>query len=158
MPPRPSSRSMTYRSTSAARRVAWKSAIRAKWIALQGLASWSLSFLLFLLFRRYRNGLFRPGPQSVRILEQILRHLVVLHGLAPFPVGLERLHPQLLEVGSIGIVHLEIDRVVCNQREEQLAGVNPEAAEHGSREAAGRRDGADRGRNRGSSRYSALER
>src|SRR5437879_13674403 len=120
MPPRPSSRSMTYRSTSAARRVAWKSAIRAKWIALQGLASWSLSFLLFLLSRRYRNGLLRPGPQRVRIFEQILRHLVVLHGLAPFPVGLERLHHKLLDVGSIGIVHFEIDRVVFIQRETHL--------------------------------------
>ena len=38
----------------------------ARWIALQGLASWSLSFLLF---RRDANGLLRPRSQRIWIFE-----------------------------------------------------------------------------------------
>jgi hypothetical protein len=43
---------------------------------------------------------------------------------------IERPHPQDLVVGAVGVVHLEVQAVLGQQGEEQLAAVEADAAEH----------------------------
>src|SRR5262245_1070972 len=80
-----------------------------------------------------------PGLERFRILEHILRNGVVLHDFTFHSHWPKRFHLSGNEVRTIGVVHLEIDRVIGNQREEQLAAVDPYATEHGSTADAGRR-------------------
>src|SRR6185503_3225094 len=86
--------------------------------------------LFALLFRRYRDRLLGPRSQRVRILQQVCGNLVVLH-LVPLVAERQKWsHPTCLEIGPIGIVHLEVQRVIGEQREEQVTRVDPDAAEH----------------------------
>ena len=67
-----------------------------------------------------------------RILQQIGRHLVVLHDLTILAVRTERPHPATLKIWPIRIIDLEVKNIIGNEREEERAGVDTDAAEHGS--------------------------
>src|SRR5512146_2473281 len=84
-----------------------------------------------------REGAIHPEPERFRVLEQVLRHGVVLHDLSVGPHRAERAHSPRLEVRPVGLVDLEVDRIVVDEREEELAAVDPHAAEHGSASHAG---------------------
>src|SRR5207302_11062307 len=51
---------------------------------------------------------------------------------AALAVGLERSHSQPLELRAIGIIHLEVQRVIGKECEKQLAGIDADSAEHGT--------------------------
>lgn len=74
----------------------------------------------------------RPGAKLFRILQQIGRHLVVLHDLTILAVRTERPHAATLKIGPIRIIDLEVKNIIGNEREEERAGVDTDAAEHGS--------------------------
>jgi len=67
-----------------------------------------------------------------RIFQQIGRHLVVLHDLTILAVRTERPHAATLKIGSIRIIDLEVQNIIGDQGEEERAGVDAYAAEHGS--------------------------
>src|SRR3989449_675468 len=79
---------------------------------------------------RHRNGLLSPRTQRVGILDEVLRHLVVLHGLTVLAIGPEWTHAACLEVASIGVVDLEVKCVVGDQGEEQVTRIDTDAPEH----------------------------
>ena len=58
---------------------------------------------------------------------------VVLHGLALITERAKRPEPSRLEVAAIRIADFEIERVTVDQREEQIAGIDADAAEHRAR-------------------------
>src|SRR5258705_6220687 len=95
---------------------------------LGGAASATLP--LHLLVSRNRDCLLCPEAEGLRILEEFGWHLVVLHDFAAFAVGLERSHSQALEVWAIGIIHLEEKRIIGNECEKQVPGVDTDSAEH----------------------------
>src|SRR5437660_3370726 len=79
---------------------------------------------------RHRNGLLSPRTQRVGILNEVLRHLVVLHGLTVLAIGPEWTHAACLEVASIGVVDLEVECVVGDQGEEEVSRIDTDAPEH----------------------------
>src|SRR5687767_7883466 len=84
----------------------------------------------------YADGIGDPWPQLLGILEHVHRHLVVLHDLASRAAGTERAQPARLERGARRVVHLEVERIVVDEGEEEVAGVDPDAAEHALRPQA----------------------
>src|SRR5437899_11187519 len=79
---------------------------------------------------RHRNGLLSPRTQRVGIIDEVLRHLVVLHGLTVLAIGPEWTHAACLEVASIGVVDLEVECVVGDQGEEEVSRIDTDAPEH----------------------------
>src|SRR5258705_10601134 len=75
----------------------------------------------------------RPRSGGLRDPQEFGGHLVVLHDFAAFPVGLKRSHSQSLELRAIGIIHLEVQRIIGNECEKQLAGIDADSAEHRAR-------------------------
>jgi len=90
----------------------------------------STTLPLHLLIGRNRDCLLGPGAEGLRILKEFGGHLVVLHDFAALAVGLERSHSQPLELWAIGIIHLEVQRVIGHECEEQLTGIDADSAEH----------------------------
>ena len=68
----------------------------------------------------------------LKILQHIGRHLVVLHDLTILAVRTERPHAATLEIWPIRIIDLEVENIIGDQRNEERAGVDADAAEHGS--------------------------
>src|SRR6185503_2704602 len=62
--------------------------------------------LFALLFRRYRDRFLRPRAQRIGILQEVRRHLVVLHLIALITKWEKRSHSAPLEIGAIGVVYL----------------------------------------------------
>src|SRR3989442_6158663 len=79
---------------------------------------------------RHGNGFLSPRAQRVGILHEVLRHLVVLHGLTVLAIGPAWTHAACLEVASIGVVDLEVKCVVGDQGEEQVTRIDTDAPEH----------------------------
>src|SRR2546430_324966 len=79
---------------------------------------------------RHRNGLLSPRTQRVGILDEVLRHLVVLHGLTVLAIGPEWTPAACLEVASIRVVDLEVECVVGDQGEEAVSRIDTDAPEH----------------------------
>lgn len=80
----------------------------------------------------HRDGFLRPGTKLFGILQQIGRHFVVLHDLTILAVRTEWPHAATLEIGPIRIIDLEVKNILGDQGEEKRAGVDTDAAEHGS--------------------------
>src|SRR5947207_6004129 len=72
----------------------------------------------------HRNGLLSPRTQRLGILNEVLCHLVVLHGLAVLAIGPEWTHAARLEVAPIGVVDLEVECVVGYQGEEEITRID----------------------------------
>jgi hypothetical protein len=81
---------------------------------------------------RDRDRLRGPRQQRVAVLENRRRHAVVLVlAFAARAVGrLKAARARLLPDAARRIVALEVERVAGDQREELIAGVEPDAAEH----------------------------
>src|SRR5437879_12792505 len=78
---------------------------------------------------RHRNRLLSPRTQRVGILNEVLRHLVVLYGLTVLAIGPGWTHAACLEVASIGVVDLEVACVVSDQGEEDGTRIDTAASE-----------------------------
>src|ERR1051325_249286 len=85
---------------------------------------------LGLLTPRHRDGLLRPRAQRLRVVEEVGGHLVILHDLPVLTVGSEWAHAARLEVGAIGLIHLQVERVIGDEGEEAIARVDADTAEH----------------------------
>jgi hypothetical protein len=73
-----------------------------------------------------------------RVLEQILGHGVILHDLTIQAHRAKGAHAACLEIWAVRVVNLEVDGVVSDQSEEELAAVDPHPTEHGATAHAGR--------------------
>src|SRR5712672_585830 len=82
---------------------------------------------------RNSDRLLCPRAQGVGILEEIFGKLIVLHCSAVVAKRAKWPHPPRYEIRACRIIDLEVKRVVRDQREKQVAGINPDAAEHGPR-------------------------
>src|SRR3954447_14109476 len=71
-----------------------------------------------------------PLVQSFSVFQDLLRDAVVLHHLALGSGRPERFHASAFEFRTSAVVYLEIERVIVNEREEQIAAVNPNPTEH----------------------------
>jgi len=81
----------------------------------------------------------RPRDELVTIFQNCGRHAVVLHGAATaIRIRPERCRPGCFELAARRHVCLQVQHIVGYQREEQIARVEPDTAEHPLR-----RDGAN---------------
>src|SRR5436190_4760337 len=89
----------------------------------------------FLLLRTARDGDGAVGPRSqrLRVLEEILGQLVILHRRAALAERLERVQASAFEVRTRGVVHFQVEHIVVDEGEEQLVGVEAHAPEHALR-------------------------
>ena len=71
-----------------------------------------------------------PGTQRVGVLEEILRKLIVLHRSVVIAEGAKWPHSSRHEIRTRRVINLEVKRVIRDQGKEQVAGINPDAAEH----------------------------
>src|SRR6266545_4196161 len=83
-----------------------------------------------LLAARHSDRFLGPRAQRLGVLEEVVGDLVVLHDLAVRAVGPERAHAPRREIRPIGVIDLEVERVVSDESEEALARVDADAAEH----------------------------
>src|SRR5437016_13423987 len=79
---------------------------------------------LALLTPRHRDRLFSPRAQRLRVVEEVGGHLVILHDLPTLGVRSEWAHAARLEVGAIGLIHYQVERVISEQGEKVTACVN----------------------------------
>src|SRR5438067_8158485 len=82
---------------------------------------------LDLLAPRHRDRLFSPRAQRLRVVEEVGGHLVILHDLPMLGVRAEWAHAARLEVGAIGLIHLQVERVIGDQGDKAIAGVGAQA-------------------------------
>jgi hypothetical protein len=82
------------------------------------------------MLTRDGDSLFSPGTQGVRILEEILRELIVLHSSAGVAEGTKWSHSTRFELWARRVIDFEIKRVIRNQSEEYLARIKTSAAKH----------------------------
>src|SRR2546429_1299504 len=85
---------------------------------------------LDLLASRHRDRLLSPRAQRLRVVEEVGGHLVILHDLPMLSVRSEWAHVACLEVGAIGLIHLQVERVIGDQGEKAIARVVADTAEH----------------------------
>src|SRR5438445_890706 len=71
-----------------------------------------------LLTPRHNDRLLSPRAQRLRVVEEVGGHLVILHDLPMLAVRSEWAHAARLEVGAIGLVHLQVERVIGDQGEK----------------------------------------
>src|SRR4051812_29139518 len=71
-----------------------------------------------------------PLAQSFSVFQDFRRDAVVLHYLAVGTVRPKRFHAAALEVGTSAVVYLEIERIIVDEREEQIATVDAKPTEH----------------------------
>src|SRR5437762_2772879 len=83
---------------------------------------------LDLLAPRHRDRLLSPRAQRLRVVEEVGGHLVILHDLPMLSVRSEWAHVARLEVGAIGLIHLQVERVIGDQGEKAIAGVDADTA------------------------------
>jgi len=67
------------------------------------------------------------------VVQHLGRQFVVRHRGALVRIRFERRHARGLVRGPIGLVHLQIQHVVRDEREEHAVQVQPDAAEHAPR-------------------------
>ena len=79
---------------------------------------------------RDSDRLLCPGTQRVGILEEVLRELIVLHRSAVVAEGAKWSHSPRYEIRACRVINLEVKRVIRDQSKEEIARVNPDAAEH----------------------------
>src|SRR5207237_10595115 len=72
----------------------------------------------------------RRRRQRWRVVEEGGGGLVRLHGLPVPGVRWEWAHAARLEVAAIGLIHLQVERVIGDQGEKAFARVDADAAEH----------------------------
>jgi hypothetical protein len=77
-----------------------------------------------------RRSLSPPKTQLVDVVEKFSRQPIVLHHLAAFAKGRERLHLAREEIRPVRVIDLEVQHVVVDEREEIIARVHANAAEH----------------------------
>jgi hypothetical protein len=68
--------------------------------------------------------------QRVGVFQQVVRHSVILHHFTIFSVRPKGAHAFPLEVGPVGVVYLEVEGIVGDEGEEEIAAIDPNAAEH----------------------------
>src|ERR1700716_4351879 len=71
-----------------------------------------------LVLARDGDRLLSPWTQGIRILEEILRELIVLHCSAVVAEGTKWFHSTRDELWACRVVNLEGNRVIRNQSEE----------------------------------------
>jgi hypothetical protein len=81
---------------------------------------------------RHRNRLLGPRTELFRIIQELGRHLVILHDLAIGTIWSKRPHASTLKVRSIRVVHLEIENILGDKSKEDGTGVDADATEHAS--------------------------
>src|SRR5207248_6764180 len=85
---------------------------------------------LALLTPRHSDRLLSPRAQRLRVVEEVGGHLVILHDLPMLSVRSKWAHAARLEVGAIGVIHLQVERVIGDQGEKAIARVDADTAEH----------------------------
>jgi hypothetical protein len=90
-----------------------------------------------LLFCGDGDRLFGPWP-GVGVVQQIGGHLVILHLVALVAIWEKRPHAERLKSGRLES-STEVEGVVGDEREEQVARVDPHAAEHAAPRIPGSR-------------------
>src|SRR5438093_6260204 len=85
---------------------------------------------LALLTPRHSDRLLSPRAQRLRVVEEVGGHLVILHDLPMLGVRPEWAHPPRLEVGTIRLIHLQVERVIVDQGEKPIARVDADTPEH----------------------------
>jgi len=85
---------------------------------------------LDLLTPRHSDRLLSPRAQRLRVVEEVGGHLVILHDLPMLGVRSKWAHAARLEVGAIGVIHLQVERVIGDQGEKAIARVDADTAEH----------------------------
>src|SRR5438874_2178175 len=83
--------------------------------------------------RRDGDALPHPDGEAVRVLEDVRGNAPVAAHLARALEGAERVGARSLEIPSRRVVDLEVDDVVVHEREEEIVGVDADAAEHPAR-------------------------
>src|SRR5438046_1891520 len=68
---------------------------------------------------RHSDGLLGPWTQRLGVLEELVGDLVILHDLAMLAIRPERPHAARFEVRAIGVIDLEVERVIGDQGEKE---------------------------------------